>query len=111
MTSLERTEISGFSIESAHTVSQLEEMSEEERRALLIPTEALFATLPQINLPAFYEKLCRSGCEIYLAKLKQNYPAGTRVRLCDATGSFFAIGDVGEYPNGIAVKSIKTFVL
>ena len=111
MTSLERTEISEFSLENAHTVAELEEMSLEDRLSLLIPTEQLFASLPAIHLPAFYEKLCRSGCEIYLAKIKQSLPLHTRVRLCDASGAFFAIGDVGEYADGPAVKAIKTFVL
>lgn len=111
MTSLERTETSNFSIENAYTVAQLEEMTEEERLTLLIPTEQLFASLPAIHLSQFYERLCRSGCEIYLAKLKQAFPIGTRVRLCTASGEFFAIGDVGEYKDGPAVKAIKTFVL
>ena len=111
MFSLERTEISGFSIENAHTIAELEDMTTEQRLSLLIPTEELFSSLPAIHLPAFYEKLCRSGCEIYLKKIDVSYPIGTRVRLCDAKGNFFAIGDVSEYPDGLAVKSIKTFVL
>lgn len=111
MSSLERTEISGFSIENAHTIADLEEMETEKRLSLLMPTEELFSDLPMISLPIFYEKLCRSGCEIYLKKIGVFYPIGTRVRLADANGKFFAIGDVAEHTNGIAVKSIKTFVL
>lgn len=111
MTSLERRRVSDFLIENAYTVQALEEMSDEERLGLLIPTETLFLDLEQIRLPAFYEKLCRSGCEIYLKKLGISFPVGTRVRLCNASGDFFAIGDVLEFENGIAVKSIKTFVL
>ena len=111
MTSLKRTEISGFSIQNAYTVEALEQMSLEERLTLLRPTESLFADLPAIKLPAFYEKLCRSGCEIYLSKIHLDFPIGTRVRLCSADGRFFAIGDVMEFPNGNAVKSIKTFLL
>ena len=86
-------------------------MNESERRDLLIPTEQLFADLPVIRLSAFYEKLCRSGCEIYLKKIGVSFPVGTRVRLANANGDFFAIGDVSEYPDGLAVKAIKTFVL
>lgn len=111
MTSLERRRVSDFLIENAYTVQALEEMSDEERLGLLIPTETLFLDLEQIRLPAFYEKLCRSGCEIYLKKLGISFPVGTRVRLCNASGDFFAVGDVLEFENGIAVKSIKTFVL
>ncbi|MBQ7336283.1 MAG: tRNA pseudouridine(55) synthase TruB [Clostridia bacterium] len=111
MASLERTETGGFSIENAHSIAEVEEMNERERLDLLIPTEALFSSLPAISLPAFYEKLCRGGCEIYLKKIGRNDPVGSRVRLCRANGSFFALGEVGEYEAGIAVKAIKTFVL
>lgn len=111
MASLERTETGGFPIEISHTLAELEEMSEEERLALLIPTEKLFASLPSASLPAFYEKLCRSGCEIYLKKIGTSLPVGTRVRILDASGEFFALGEVREYENGIAVKAIKTFSL
>lgn len=111
MYALERTEISGFSIKNAYSVDELEKMELDDRLSLLIPTEKLFSDLPCVKLPAFYEKLCRSGCEIYFKKLGVSHPIGTRVRLADANGNFFAIGDVSEYPDGIAVKSIKTFVL
>ncbi len=111
MASLERRETGGFSIESAHTIEELEAMTDAEREALLVPTEALFRSLPAVPLSAFFEKLCRSGCEIYLKKLKIDLPIGSRVRLCDPKGSFFALGEVGEYRDGIAVKAIKIFVL
>mgnify|MGYP003312437343 CR=1 FL=1 len=61
--------------------------------------------------PAFYEKICRSGCEIYQSKIKTNYSFGTRVRLCNSKGEFFALGEVRDYENGSAVKAIKTFSL
>ena len=111
MASLERTETCGFPISIAHTIAELEEMTEQERAELLIPTERLFDDLSALRLPAFYEKLCRDGCEIYLKKLGVDFSIDTRLRLCDAKGSFFAIGEVGEFKNGIAVKAIKTFVL
>ena len=111
MTSLLRSETSGFPLEIAHTVDQLEQMTNDERISLLIPTESLFSTLPALPLPAFFEKLCRSGCEIYLKKLKVSLDVGTRVRLCREDGSFFALGEVKDYPDGLAVKSIKLFDL
>ena len=111
MASLERRETGGFSIENAYTVEELEQMTDSERDALLLPTEALFESLSTLALPAFYEKLCRSGCEIYLKKLGVSMEVGTRVRLCDRNGCFFALGEVGEYRDGLAVKAIKTFVL
>ncbi len=111
MAELQRTMACGFSLSQAHTLDDLEEMTDEERQAVLIPTEALFQNLPQVRLPAFYEKLCRSGCEIYLAKLRAKHPAGQRLRLCNENGEFFALGEVFDYPDGLAVKAIKTFVL
>ena len=86
-------------------------MSDEERLELLIPTEKLFADLPEVRLSAFFEKLSRSGCEIYLKKLGISLPLGTRVTLCDANGAFFALGEVGEFRDGVAVKAIKMFAL
>lgn len=111
MASLERTQTDRFSIDRAHTVAELEEMTEEERIACLIPTESLFASLPAVTLPAFYEKLCRSGCEIYQKKIRTSLPTGQRVRLCSADGSFFALGEVRDYPDGTAIKALKLFDL
>ena len=111
MATLERREACGFSIAQAHTVAELEELTLEERQARLIPTESLFASLPAIKLPSFYERLCRSGCEIYLNKIKASHEEGQRIRLCTESGEFFALGEVFSYEKGLAVKAIKTFEL
>lgn len=111
MASLRRDEACGFSIAQSHTIAELESMTIEERQALLIPTESLFAALPALHLPAFYEKLCRSGCEIYLNKIKVPLAEGARARLCNEKGEFFALGEVFSYEKGLAVKAIKTFCL
>ena len=111
MAALERGEACGFDLSLAHTTEELEQMDEQTLMDLLIPTEKLFSNLPQIRLSAFFEKLCRSGCEIYLKKLGLSLPLGTRVSLCDANGTFFALGEVGEFRDGVAVKAIKMFVL
>ena len=111
MAALERGEACGFDLSMAHTVEEIEAMREEERAALLIPTEKLFANLPEVRLSAFFEKLSRSGCEIYLKKLGLSFPLGTRVSMCDQNGAFFALGEVGEFRDGVAVKAIKMFVL
>jgi tRNA U55 pseudouridine synthase TruB len=93
------------------TLDALEEMDMTERLALLKPVEGLFADLPAIHLPDFYRTLCRNGCEIYQKKIGTNFPVGERVRLCDGQGGFFALGEVGEFEAGTAVKTIKIFVL
>lgn len=111
MASLIRSETGGFSLDESYTEEQLCEMTPEERLCCFIPVESLFKSLKHVNLPPFYEKLCRSGCEIYLSKIKADFDVGERVRICDKDGSFFALGEVLEYEKGKAVKSIKIFNL
>ena len=111
MATLRRTEAGGFPIGEAVTLESLEAMAMEERLALLRPVEELFSDLDTLRLPDFYRTLCRNGCEIYLKKLGVSFPVGYRVRLCNAQGDFFALGEVGEFDDGIAVKAIKIFVL
>lgn len=111
MSALHRVVAGGFSIENSHTIEELEALEINARFDLLTPTESLFEDCPKVNLPAFYEKLCRSGCEIYQNKIKTNLELGTRVRLCTQNGEFFALGEVREYENGTAIKAIKTFSL
>lgn len=111
MSSLHRVQAGGFHIENSHTLEELEALEMNDRLGLLAPTESLFADLESVKLPAFYEKLCRSGCEIYQNKIKTDFEVGTRVRLCTHGGEFFALGEVREYENGTAIKAIKTFSL
>ena len=111
MSALHRVVAGGFDIEHSHTLEELEGMDIEARYSLLAPTESLFEELEAVKLPAFYEKLCRSGCEIYQNKIKTSIEVGARVRLCTHSGEFFALGEVREYENGTAIKAIKTFSL
>ena len=111
MAALERTETGGFDLSRSHTVEELESMNEAELAELLIPTEQLFASLPAVKLSPFFEKLCRGGCEIYQKKLGVTFNAQTQVRICDQNGNFFALGEVRQYPEGLAIKAIKTFSL
>lgn len=108
MQSLCRTKCGKYSLENAVTIEEIEKMAPNERASLLIPAETLFEALPRVTLDGFYLKLCRSGCEIYQAKIKTPYPTGQRVRLCDKDG-FFALGEVREYEAGSAIKPIKLF--
>lgn len=108
MKTLRRTSLGGFSINDAHTLEELEALTEEERSALLIDTEELFSDCEIIRLPDFYARLCNSGCEIYLKKLGIDLDMGKRVRLYDKNG-FFSLGEVRDFPDGTAVKPIKKF--
>lgn len=109
MAALRRTETGGFSLQDCHTLEALEEMDDTARVGVLRTTESLFSALPPVTLPVFYEKLARSGCEIYQKKINTAHPDGARVRMCGADGAFFALGEVRDYPDGSAVKPVKFF--
>ena len=122
MATLERTEACGFGIEKAYSIDELREYDKEKLVSLLIPTEELFFDCKAVKLPEFYEKLCRSGCEIYQKKIGTSLPTGERVRIYgkkaegNPTG-FFALGEIVEGKGcktpelGSAVKAIKIFDL
>ena len=109
MASLCRSAAGAFLLEGSHTLSELEALSHQERASLLLPIESLFEELPAVKLSAFYEKLSRSGCEIYQKKIGTSFAIGDRVRLCSQSGEFYALGEVREYEGGSAIKSIKMF--
>ncbi len=111
MATLQRVQTGGFSLDECITTEQLEQMDDDARLDRLCPVEVLFAELPAVNLPDFYARLCRNGCEIYQAKIRTDFPVGTRVRICDAQGHFFALGEVREYESGSAIAMIKLFEL
>ncbi len=108
MHSLKRLASGSFSLEEADTLEALEAMTLDERIARLRPVEGVFADLDILHLPLFYEKLLKNGCEIYLKKIGKQYDVNRRLRLYDDNG-FFAIGEVRDYPDGLAVKAIKRF--
>ena len=108
MKTLCRAEASVFELSEAHTLTEIEAMSEAAREALVIPVERVFMKHREVRLPAFFEKLCRSGLEIYLSKIGFSAECGERVRIIGADG-FFALGEVREYEAGLAIKPIKQF--
>ena len=110
MSSLERTHSANFTLDASHTIEELENMTPEERAALVIPTESLFADLPAVNVNDFYTKLIKGGTELYQKKLRTSFEDGTLVRLRH-NNSFIALGKVTEFPDGSAVKPVKLFEL
>ena len=110
MSSLTRVRSGAYTLDGAYTLEALGAMSEEERIAVLLPVEGVFYECPVVQLPAFYEKLAKNGCEIYQKKLKTSFPVGTRLRLYDSKG-FYALGEVQEYPDGSAIKCVKFFAI
>lgn len=110
MAALRRTEAGNYRIKDSITLSALESLSEEQRLQALMPVESLFEDLPALSLPPFYGKLASAGCPIYLKKIGESFPQGQRLRLY-RNGMFFALGQVDEHPEGMAVKALKQFVL
>lgn len=108
MKTLCRASASGFTLADAHTLSELEAMTDSEREACIFPVEYIFRDLPEVKLPAFFAKLAHSGLEIYLKKIGVDLPLGAHVRLSDENG-FFALGEVREYEQGRAIKPIRQF--
>ncbi len=108
MKTLCRASASGFTLDDAHTLAELESMTDEEREKCIFPVEYIFRQLEEVRLKPFFARLAHSGVEIYLKKIGLDLPVGTRVRLSDDEG-FFALGEVREYEQGRAIKPIKQF--
>lgn len=107
MASLCRAEAAGFPLSACHTLAAYEAMTEEERNAAVIPTEALFTCLPALYFPPFFARLAENGQRVDEKKLGAAYPEKTRLRLVDDAG-FFAIGEIT--PEG-SVRVLKLFRL
>ena len=108
MKTLCRESASGFTLADAVTLTELENMSAEERSSRILETETIFEKYEKIILPPFFARLARAGLEIYLKKIKLSATEGERFRLCDSEG-FFALGEVRLFEEGLAVKPIRQF--
>jgi tRNA pseudouridine55 synthase len=108
MKTLSRLEVPPFSVSDAVTLSELEKMTPEERLERIIPIERIFDKYVKLTLPEFFERLAKSGLEIYLKKIGKSFEVGERVALFGKDG-FFALGEVREFEDGKAIKPIKQF--
>ena len=108
MKTLCRSKASVFTLGEAITLGELEAMTDAQRERAVIPIERVFAKYREVRLPEFFERLARSGLEIYTAKIGFSAEIGERVRLLGKDG-FFALGEVREYEAGSAIKPIKQF--
>lgn len=111
MESLRRAKAGSFALTDCVSLETLEQMEMAERIAALKPVESLFDDWRTLQLPPFYARLARNGCEIYLNKLGIDYPVGTRFSLYREEDGFFALGQVQEFPEGKALRVIKLFKL
>ena len=110
MSSLRRTKSGNFSLAASHTLEEVENLSEEERQKLLLPLEDAFSDLEKVTLGGFFERLSRNGCEIYQKKIGTSFEKGTLVRMYGKDG-FYALGEVRDFENGSAIKTVKLFSL
>lgn len=108
MKTLTRLSASGYTLDDAHTLGELEAMSDAERMSVLLPVEDVFKKYPCVVLPDFFAKLAHSGLEIYTKKIGAELNCSDIVRICDKDG-FFAVGEVREYTDGLAIKPIRKF--
>ena len=108
MKTLVRLSASGYTIDEARTLTELEAMTAEEREARIYPVEDVFKKYELVTLPDFFARLAHAGQEIYLHKIKKDYKVGTVLRIADAEG-FFAVGEVKEFEGGLAIKPIRQF--
>jgi hypothetical protein len=70
--------------------------------------ERVFKDLPRVTLSDFFARLASCGVEIYLKKINLTLDPLERVTLYDKNG-FFALGEVREFEEGLAIKPIKQF--
>ena len=105
MKSLVRAEASGFTLDDAVTLGELEKMSEEEREKRIVPIEYIFRNERRVTLDPFFARLAKCGVEIYLKKIGITAKLGERFAMYD--DEFFAVGEVREFDEGTAIKPIK----
>ena len=108
MKTLRRMHSGGFHASEAVPLSLFLEMNADERESLVIPTEKIFEKYRAVHLIDFFSRLAHSGLEIYLSKIGFSAECGELIRMCDKDG-FFALGEVKEYENGLAIKPVRQF--
>jgi tRNA pseudouridine55 synthase len=109
MSALEREASGIFTLETAVSLKDLEEMEGEEREGVLMPTEHLFLSCPKFCLPAFFDRLILSGQAVLIHKLKlDGAQEGCRFRLYHE-GAFCALGEIVSDSEGLKLKKIKEF--
>lgn len=86
LSALRREGVAGFRVEQAVTLDRLAESPPEQRRSWLLPTDALLAGLPRIDLDETRSRKLRQGGAVAVEA------PGELVRLYDPSGSFIGVG-------------------
>ena len=100
MSSLRRIKSGVFSVEDAHTISEVQEAADRgEADKLLLPIDTLFAGYPELRADADDEKKLKNGNVI-----STTAPDG-RFRVYSESGEFLLLGDV----DAGKLKTVKNF--
>ncbi len=94
MTSLVRTETTGFRIEKALKLADLEQLKNEGKLSeAVIPTETVFEELPRLHVKKEFRKLIDNGNKMKPCELNETYEPqdGEKVRICNDEGVFVGV--------------------
>lgn len=110
MTSLERTRVSGFCIENALTLGQIENVVKEGRvPEILVRTEDAFENMLSVKVAPPFEKLLMNGNPIYLNQIVEKIRIGNKEQVkVYAKDKFCAIYECDETRN--MLKPVKMFL-
>lgn len=109
MSSLERRENCGFSINESHTLSEIESLSIEERNSLLIPIEKAFLDYTRLDLVPFYANLAKNGVKLFASKVAPKATLGEKFALYEDS-TFFAIAEAVTNADGeTVIRVMKQF--
>lgn len=90
MTALCRTEAAGYPLDKCITLDEVRAMSEQQRQALLLPTDSLFAVYPSVTVSPAQAIRFQNGGGLALERLKTAVSGTVRVYAPD--GAFLGLG-------------------
>ena len=93
LSALRRTRAGRLSVDDAISMSALEAMALEERRALLLPEDELLASLATVRLDAAHTERFRQGQRLAL----DAEPRGHRVRVYGGTNELLGTATISEW--------------
>ena len=109
MSSLERRENCGFSINQAHTLEEIEALDAESRKDLLIPIEKAFFDYKKLSLAPFYANLAKNGVKLFASKVSPAAQLGEKFALYE-NDKFFAVAEAVLNSDGESViRVMKQF--
>ena len=109
MSSLERRENCGFSLDESHTLDEIESLSIEERASLLIPIEKAFSDYTRLDLAPFYANLARNGVKLFASKVAPGASVGEKFAFYES-GVFFGVAEaVYNADSELLLKVLKQF--